>query len=120
VPNRTEAFIAGISIDDDATPSIINAETLCQQPSTVYKVSQRDAEVCTVYKSWDCKSVFGQNPLDNDELQGDPTSNPAEIQAFIFFVRPVVQISTETTVYDVWVDIQYDTIWHELKAMTGS
>ena len=116
----TKVLLQSIYIDDDDTPAATNLETIVQQPSAVSKTSQRDVEVCTVYKSWDCKSVFGPNPLDNDRLQGDVANNPAETQAFIAFVRPIVQVSTDTTLYDVHVQIEFDTIWNELKVMASS
>jgi len=119
VPNRNEAFVGGIYIDDDVSPAVTALDVVTQQPSAVSKASQRDAEVLTVYKSWDCKSVFGPNPLDNDKLQGNVGANPDEYQAFIVFARPVVTIS-DSVVFDVRVTVEYDTVWNELKVMTGS
>lgn len=119
VPNRNEAFVGGIYIDDDSSPAVTALDVVNQQPSAVYKVSQRDAEVLTVYKSWDCKSVFGPNPMDNDRLQGDVATNPAEFQSFIVYARPVLTV-TPTTVFDVYITLEFDTVWNELKVMPGS
>lgn len=120
VPNTTEPFVAGFFIDDDASPAVTALDVVTQQPSAVYTVSQRDAQVVTVYKSWDCKSVFGPNPLDNDRLQGNAAANPDEIQAFILFVRPVNAGAAVTTYFDVYITVEFDTVWNELRVMTGS
>jgi len=120
IPNRNEPFTAGIYIDDDANPAVTTLSVVLAQPSTVSKTSQRDAEVVTLYKSWDCKSQFGPSPLDNDQLQGNDSTNPSEIQAFIPFVRPVYASSSDTTIYDAQITIEYDAVWHELRAISGS
>lgn len=120
VPNTIEPFVAGFTIDDDSTPSVTALDVVTQQPSAVYAISQRDAQVLTVYKSWDCKSVFGPNPMDNDKLRGNVGANPEEIQAFILFVRAVNAATAITTYFDVYVTVEFDTVWNELKVMTGS
>lgn len=120
VCNTNEPFVTGIYIDDDASPLVTALSTICEQPSCVYLTTQRDAEVVRLYKSWDCKSQFGPSPLDNDTLQGNATANPSETQSFIHFVRPVSNGSAATCVYDITVEIQFDTVWHELKVMVGS
>lgn len=120
IPNTVEPFVAGIYIDDDATPAVTSLDVVCEQPSAVYLVSQRDAQVVTVYKNWDCKSVFGPNPMDNDKLQGDVATNPAETQVFIPFVRPVNAGIAATTYFDAFISVEFDTVWNELKVMVGS
>jgi hypothetical protein len=118
--NRTDAFIAGITIDDDAVPAITNLDTICEQPSAVFSFDNRDARTIKLYKKWDCKAQFGPSPLDNDTLQGNATANPTEIQAFTVFFRPSNGTIAETTFFSYMIVIEYDTIWHELRAMTGS
>ena len=54
------------------------------------------------------------NPLDNDELRGDVSANPVETQAFMVFARPVNQAGV-TTVFDIMVTIEFDTVWTELE-----
>ena len=119
IPNTVDAFVSGILIDDDLTPAVLNLDGMVEQPSAVSKTSQRDAEVVTVYKSWDCKSVFGPNPLDNKELQGDASANPVEYQSFIIFNRPVDQ-TVPSQMYNLYVSIEYDTIWTELRTIVQS
>lgn len=119
VSNRTDAFVSGIYIDDDASPAYTDLNYLTQQPSAVFLTSHRDAEVVRLYKNWDAKTAFGPNPTDNTTLQGDVSSNPTETQAFVVFARNV-DITSPTTVYDAYVTIEFDTIWNELKTIVGS
>jgi len=119
IPNRVEPFTAGIAIDDDGSASGLVLENWTQQPSAVYLTSHRDAQVVTLYKSWDCKSVFGPNPMDNDALRGNVGANPTEIQAFMLFARPVDQTAA-STVFDYFCTIEYDTVWNELKQQAVS
>ena len=65
VPNTVDAYVSGILIDDDLTPAITTLDGMVEQPSVVFKTSQRDAEVVTIYKNWDVKSAFTTNPLAN-------------------------------------------------------
>ena len=78
VPNTVDAYVSGILIDDDLTPSHYNFRWNGWTASVVFKTSQRDAEVVTIYKNWDVKSAFTTNPLANPNLQGDAASNPVE------------------------------------------
>lgn len=119
IPNTVTPFVAGITIDDDGSPSYTALSTMAEQPSSVFMTSQRDAQVVTLYKTWDCKAVFGPNPLDNDALQGNAAANPTEIQAFIVWFRPIFT-AAENMAFDYLVEITYDTVWNEVKEMTGS
>ena len=80
---------------------------------------QRDAEVVTIYKNWDVKSAFTTNPLANPNLQGDAASNPVETQAFIIFNRPVDQ-TVVSMMFNLYVSIEHDAVWTELRTMTMS
>ena len=84
-----------------------------------FKTSQRDAEVVTIYKNWDVKSAFSTNPLANPNLQGDAAANPVETQAFIIFNRPVDQ-TVVSMQFNLYVSIEYDAVWTELRTMTMS
>ena len=120
IPNRTEAFTGGIVIDDDGTPSVTHLDMITQQPSAVFSTSHRDVSAMRLYKSWNAVSVFGPNPMDNDQLRGNASSNPAEIQSFTVFVRPIDHTTTNQTQYEYMAEIEFDTIWNELRSMSGS
>ena len=79
VPNTVDAYVSGILIDDDLTPAITTLDGMVEQPSAVFKTSQRDAEVVTIYKNWDVKSAFTTNPLANP-THGDAAANPVRLK----------------------------------------
>lgn len=119
VSNRVEGFVAGIMIDDDSSPAVTDLNWLTQQPSAVFLTSHRDVEVTRLYKSWDASVAFGPNPTDNPTLKGDPASNPTETQAYIVFARPI-DATAPTTTFDLYVTMEFDTTWMELKTLPGS
>lgn len=119
IPNTVDGFVGGILIDDDGSPAVTFLDTMMEQPSAVSLVSQRDVNAMVLYKRWDCKSVFGPNPLDNDSLEGDATRNPNETQAWVIYMRPQ-ETTVPNMIFDCTFEIEYDTIWHELKLITGS
>ena len=53
VPNRNEAFVGGIYIDDDSSPAVTALDVVNQQPSAVYKVSQKGC------RSFDSVQIMG-------------------------------------------------------------
>ena len=107
-------------IDDDGTPSVTHLDMITQQPSAVFSTSHRDVSAMRLYKSWNAVSVFGPNLMDNDQLRGNASSNPAEIQSFTVFVRPIDHTTTNQTQYEYMAEIEFDTIWNELRSMSGS
>ena len=58
-------------------------------------------------------------PLANPNLQGDAAANPVETQAFIIFNRPVDQ-TVVSMQFNLYVSIEYDAVWTELRTMTMS
>ena len=62
--------------------------------------------------------VLSTNPLANPNLQGDAASN-VETQAFIIFNRPVDQ-TVVSMMFNLYVSIEYDAVWTELRTMTMS
>ena len=57
--------------------------------------------------------------LANPNLQGDAAANPVETQAFIIFNRPVDQ-TVVSMQFNLYVSIEYDAVWTELRTMTMS
>ena len=92
---------------------------ITQQPSAVFSTSHRDVSAMRLYKSWNAVSVFGPNPMDNDQLRGMLLrTQPRSI--FTVFVRPIDHTTTNQTQYEYMAEIEFDTIWNELRSMSGS
>ena len=85
-----------------------------------FKTSQRDAEVVTIYKNWDVKSAFTTNPLANPNLQKVMRQRILwRLKPFIIFNRPVDQ-TVVSMQFNLYVSIEYDAVWTELRTMTMS
>jgi hypothetical protein len=119
IPNTIDPFVGGIYIDDDFNPATRLLSNIMEQPSSASRMSQRDTTNLILYKSWDCKSVFGPNPLDNDKLQGTISTNPDEYQSFIIYMRPLLG-DVVSMQFQVAIEIEFDTVWNELKMMSSS
>ena len=119
VPNTVDAYVSGILIDDDLTPAITTLDGMVEQPSAVFKTSQRDAEWSLSTRIGMLRVLSRPTPLANPNLQGDAASNPVETQAFIIFNRPVDQ-TVVSMMFNLYVSIEYDAVWTELRTMTMS
>ena len=117
VPNTVDAYVSGILIDDDLTPAITTLDGMVEQPSAVLRPLQRRWGGHYL-QNWDVR-VLSTNPLANPNLQGDAASNPVETQAFIIFNRPVDQ-TVVSMMFNLYVSIEYDAVWTELRTMTMS
>ena len=118
IPNTVEPFVGGICVDDDSLLAVTELQVLAQQPSSVYLTSQRDAEIVRCI-------ILGMRPkhlvlIPSTTMScGRCVSEPRGTQAFMVFARPVNQAGV-TTVFDIMVTIEFDTVWTELRTMTGS
>lgn len=65
---------------------------------------------------FNAQAAFGGNVIDNTELQGDAASDPTEQQSFFVYLTE----GSETDVFTIFVELEYDVIWSELKSVTGS
>ena len=117
VPNTVDAYVSGILIDDDLA-TITTLDGMVEQPSAVLRPLSGTLR-WSLSTNWDVKSAFTTNPLANPNLQGDAAANPVETQAFIIFNRPVDQ-TVVSMQFNLYVSIEYDAVWTELRTMTMS
>lgn len=95
VVSTSAALVALYTDDDTSVPSA--AYIAAEQPSassvtapvTSYKPSK-------LTKSWNAKSNFGGDILDNDELKGISTANPVEQMYFVIMASSLDGISNAT------------------------
>lgn len=109
---------AAIYINDDSTVTP-TAESLSEQTtSRVLILPAYSNNIHTVVQKWSAKKAFGKAILGNLSFQGTSSSNPTEEQYFTlaaYGVNPSVPMSL-----DVFVTIEYITVWTELKDIIGS
>lgn len=67
--------------------------------------------------SWDAKKIFGADAIDDPNLSGTPSGNPAEQSYFVFQVQD--SQGAGTGAIDIIVVVEYDTEWDE-PALVGT
>lgn len=68
--------------------------------------------------SWDAKKIFGANALDDPNLSGTPSGNPAEQSFYAFHVQDSQGAGTGAV--DVIFTVEYDAQWDEPQNMATS
>lgn len=113
---ETQPVIVNVYLDDDTTvvPSINSAMEQGTATTKMLATGGNDPQVIT--KVFDA-TMFGPNPLDNDNLQGTPSTDPTEQQYFI--VQAISTLAGTVTVACT-AEIIYYAIWDELKTNNGS
>nr|WAE42276.1 MAG: capsid protein [Cressdnaviricota sp.] len=72
----------------------------------------------TMSEKFSAKKIFGGSVLGNPQLQGTPTSDPAEGHFFMLYFEATD--ATQPYLVDFIVDIEYIAIWDELKDIAQS
>lgn len=107
-------------IDDNNASSATNAYTLIEQATgknQLMSVSQTKPFVLT--QNWSIKKYFsGNDYLENTDMQGTPTTNPAELSYFVLAIQDITQSLTVTL--DFIVEIEYIAVWKEIGEMASS
>jgi len=115
--------MAGIYINDTSgVSSIGNYEDANEQTQNcghkIVGFATIGGAVPSVSGSWKAETIFGGDPLDNDEMKGSSTANPVEDQYYTIYQQPMNQ--TATIDINVYVEIEYTAVWTELKKISGS
>lgn len=101
-------------IDDDDTPPAAGGRN--ERGSAIsYMIGRNDSDPGhTIY--WNGQYAFGGNLIDNAELQGTAGAGPAETQVFNINITGAVGQAT----FKLYVDMEFTTVWSELKSIAGS
>lgn len=109
----------GINVNDDTTVTASTAADFSEQTqSKIHYFTFNNSDPKHLSATWSAKKFFGGSILANDELQGSATSVPQEQSYFVLYLQAVDQISTASAY--AAVDVEYITIWKELKDIAGS
>ncbi len=105
-------------IDDD-TSTASTVQQASQQTGAISGMHCATAVVPSfLTRTWDGKKYFGGNLMDNDNLQGNIGANPTEQSYFTLLVSGVDPLVAYNV--DIFVDLEFDVVWDELKTMTTS
>ena len=116
--DQTAPFFACVYVDDDTSAVTSYEQALEQRNSTRgYHWLPPSGPPPTISYWWDAAKTFGPNPQAQDSLQGTATSNPTEQSYFTFVVQNASSVSVSFTAV---VEIEYDTVFDELKTIAQS
>jgi len=107
------AFVT-MFIDDDDTPPPVGGQKE-RRSSRSYMIGNESSDPGHVIY-WNAQSTFGGNAIDNQNLRGAAASGPAETA--VFFVA--TSGANVNTTFKVFIDVEYTTVWSELKSIAGS
>lgn len=116
LPTSATASVMAIYLDDDTT-IVGNAVLAMEQPMSVGQLITSQGPAPPLRYNFDAQRVFGGNILDNDNLQGDSTANPNELQCFACCLYDTGGLTYSC---QMLVEIEYDVCWEELKAVAQS
>ena len=117
--NGTNQLIWSCYIDDDtstATSAVEAAERPGAKAMGVMPIVG-DRSHCMYGPSWSAAKTFGPNPQAQDSLQGDNASNPSEQSYWAF---QVFKTDASSSTIEIFVEIEYDVVWDELRTITAS
>lgn len=111
-------FAATVYQDDDATVATTFTQALEQKSACKAKtwIPQAGPNP-TLYSSWDAAKTFGPNPQAQDSLQGDATASPTEQT---FYTLCIQDLGSSNNTISLLVEVEYDTVWDELKTQAQS
>lgn len=103
----------------DTTLSITDMSTLAEQSKSSSSVLINGTTPRYMTHKWSAKKTFGGSVMGNDELRGDAGANPVEQSVCAIITRPVDYVADTGALYGM-VDIEYITVFTELRDMTTS
>lgn len=113
-----ETQLCGIHVDDDAGPGTVSGALFAQRPGCIARLMSPEANMPVILHSWNAAKTHGGNPMSKRELSGDASANPSEGSFFIVWAQNTAVATTQAL--DVFVQIEYDTVFHELKTIAAS
>lgn len=99
--------------NDDTTITPTVPYQQAEQSKAQVALSNGQAAPSKATLNWSARKVFGPNPLDNSNLRGTATTNPAEESFGCISVRAADNVSTVNCA--VMVELEYFAIFTELR-----
>lgn len=105
--------------DDDTSGSATWTTVLESADKLAWRTLDVGGPAVTLYTKWSPARTFGSKPLENPRLQGTSAADPTELTHFHVCAYNTLALAG-TRYCNVTVEIEYDTVWFELKTPTGS
>ena len=104
--------------DDSTTGATTNMPLACMRSGAISGyVNPAVSAPPVVSMWWSARQTFGGDPLANDELQGNSSSNPVEETFYHFQIQ---ELDGNTINVQLIVDIEYTVVWDELVSVIES
>lgn len=120
VANSTLSGNISMIIDDDTTTtSSVTPEYFFEQSSGQRpKILGPSLEPIALNARWNARKTFGGTVLSNTELQGTASTSPSEQSYYTIIYKTLDGITTSSCF--VTVEIEYTSIWKELRDIASS
>lgn len=113
----TGPILCGLMVDDDTSQTNTLNTSIGERPGARQSMYQKDTHPSIVlYTSWDSKTL-ATNVDDNPNVQGSASANPAEQS---YFVLETADLGGSNASMYMYVQIEYDVLWNELKDIATS
>jgi len=108
-----------VMLNDDVTLLSTNPIVNAEQTGATIKFLQMDAgNSLTIKKGFSAKKTYGPGVMANNKLAGTGTTSPSEQTFYDILIQSTDQAATQSVI--IYYEIEYLTIWHELKDITPS
>ena len=114
VPSVLAAYVNDDTTVTGTTPDQISESS---QGRMVRHLAAANNNIQKFTLKWSARKYFGAAPLANDELKGTITADPIEQSLFVI---GVAALGANTVTYMVTTQIEYITVWSELKDIAQS
>jgi hypothetical protein len=108
-------------VDDDTTPAL-SFTSAAERPGAKTTIENWAGQGFfapkSMYLNWNASAYFGPNILQNNDLGGTVTANPVEAMYFTAVCDGGTPFGAH--VIGFMVEIEYDTVWTELKTISQS
>ena len=119
VPNTVDAYVSGILIDDDLTPAITTLDGMVEQPSAVLRPLSGTLR-------WSLSTRIGMLRCFSRPTRWLIPIYKVMRQRILWRLKPSlssIDLSIRAVVsmqFNLYVSIEYDAVWTELRTMTMS
>lgn len=105
-------------IDDETNPALSVQNAAEQETGSFHLVPATLARPYKITKSWNARDFFGGDVFDNQQLLGTNAANPTEQSYYTLLFQSADGTTTQNL--QTFVQIEYVTVWTELRQIGAS